>query len=106
MDNKQAVILLDALAQDSRLAIFRLLVETGPGGLHATQIGKSLGIPAATLSFHLKELTHVGLIQKRKSGRFLYYATEYRVMNALVGFLTENCCSGQPCFPEPVQDGG
>lgn len=100
MDGIEAVSILDALAQESRLAIFRLLVVSGPAGLNATRIGESLGVPAATLSFHLKELSHVGLIRKRKEGRFIYYATDYRVMNDLIGFLTENCCAGTPCLPE------
>lgn len=108
MDNAEAVTLLDALAQESRLAIFRILVESGPDGLNVTRIGKLLGVPAATLSFHLKELTHVGLIQRRKDGRFIYYATDYRVMNGLIGFMTENCCSGSSCDSESPEaaDGG
>ncbi|MHB1606443.1 MAG: ArsR/SmtB family transcription factor [Leptospirales bacterium] len=100
MNNIKAVSLLNGLAQESRLAIFRLLVQSGSAGLNATRIGESLGVPSATLSFHLKELSHVGLIRKRRAGRFIYYATDYQVMNELIGFLTENCCAGSPCIPD------
>lgn len=97
MENKAAVLLLAALAQESRLAVFRLLVEQGPEGLPAGQIGERLGVPAATLSFHLKELSHAGLVQSRQAGRFVFYSANYPAMNDLIGFLTENCCAGSPC---------
>jgi len=97
MENKTAVSLLAALAQESRLAVFRLLVEQGPDGLPAGQIAERLGLPAATLSFHLKELSHAGLVQSRQAGRFVFYAADYAAMNGLIGFLTENCCAGTAC---------
>lgn len=97
MKNKDAVNLLAALAQESRLAIFRLLVEQGPEGLPAGKIGERLNVAPATLSFHLKELNHAGLVQSRQDGRFIFYSADYEAMNALVAFLTNNCCGGAPC---------
>ena len=88
-----AVLALGALAHDSRLAIFRLLVEAGPEGLPAGQIGERLDIPPSSLSFHLKELSHAGLLQSRQRGRFVIYAADFGAMNGLIGFLTENCCA-------------
>jgi len=99
MENKHAVTALAALAQESRLAIFRLLVQTGPEGMAASKIAEALGIPPSSLSFHLKELTHANLILPRQEGRFLIYAAQFDTMNALLGFLTENCCGGKPCTP-------
>jgi DNA-binding transcriptional ArsR family regulator len=97
MQTSQTVKMLSALAQESRLSIFRLLVQQGPEGLPVGMIGEQLGIPNATLSFHLKELLHAGLVTSRQSGRFIYYAPVIEAMNDLVGFLTENCCNGQSC---------
>lgn len=97
MDTKSALTALAALAQDSRLAIFRLLVQTGPAGMAASKIAEHLDSPASSLSFHLKELTHAGLIAARQDGRFLYYSADVDAMNALIGFLTDNCCGGVPC---------
>jgi ArsR family transcriptional regulator, arsenate/arsenite/antimonite-responsive transcriptional repressor len=94
-----AVTLLGALAQDSRLQIYRLLVQAGPEGMAASEIAERLGIPANTLSFHLKTLSHADLVQSRQAGRFIYYSTHYEQMNALLGFLTDNCCGGQSCAP-------
>ena len=100
MDTKHALAALGALAQDSRLAIFRLLVQAGPnGGLAASKIAEALGIPASSLSFHLKELTHADLISARQDGRFIIYTAQFTTMNSLLGFLTENCCGGVPCLP-------
>lgn len=98
MENKTAVSLLTALAQESRLTVFRLLVEQGPDGLPAGQIGERLGIPPATLSFHLKELSHAGLVQSRSAGRFVFYSANYAAINDLIVFLTENCCAGSACI--------
>jgi DNA-binding transcriptional ArsR family regulator len=98
MDNKEAVAALAALAQESRLATFRLLVQAGPDGLAASRIAEALGVPPSSLSFHLKELTHAGLVVPRQEGRFVIYAARFDSMNALVGFLTENCCGGTPCL--------
>lgn len=99
METKTAISLLGALAQESRLNIFRLLVEQGPAGLAVGRIGELLAVAPATLSFHLKELSHAGLITPRQDGRFIYYAANYDAMNALIGFLTDNCCRGEPCAP-------
>lgn len=99
MDTKAAIPALAALAQEHRLAIFRLLVQTGPEGLAVGKIGEALGLPNATLSFHLKELTCAGLLQSRPQGRFIFYRANFPTMHALVAFLTENCCGGEPCPP-------
>ena len=94
MDAKHAVTSLAALAQESRLLIYRLLVEAGPTGLAVSEVGASVGVAPATLSFHLKELFHAGLVSTRQEGRFIYYSANYERMNALLGYLTENCCAG------------
>lgn len=96
MEITDAITALGALAQENRLAIFRLLVQAGPAGLPAGQIGEHLGIPPATLSFHLSQLSHAGLLQSSRQGRSIIYVADYAAMNALLGFLTENCCAGQP----------
>lgn len=98
-----AVTLLDALAQSSRLALFRLLVQKGPDGMAAGEIAERLGVAPNALSFHLKELSNAGLLKSRQEGRFIYYSPDFKVMGALVGYLTENCCAGSksadPCCP-------
>jgi len=99
VDTKAAVRSLAALAQDSRLDVFRLLVQAGPEGLAAGDIADRLGIPASTLSFHVKALSHAGLAESRQQGRFVYYSANFATMNALVAFLGENCCGGRPCLP-------
>jgi DNA-binding transcriptional ArsR family regulator len=99
MENKHAVLALAALAQESRLAAFRLLVQAGPQGLAASRIAEALGMPPSSLSFHLKELSNANLIVPRQEGRFVIYAAQFDTMNALLGFLTENCCGGAPCSP-------
>ncbi len=99
MKSTQAVKALAALAQESRLAIFRLLVARGPDGLSAGAVGDKLDIAPATLSFHLKELAHAGLVAARTQGRFVIYSANFRSMNGLLGFLTDNCCGGNPCTP-------
>jgi DNA-binding transcriptional ArsR family regulator len=99
MEMSQAVEALAALAQRSRLAIFRLLVEAGPGGLAAGTIGGKLELPPATLSFHLSQLVRAGLVGNRQEGRFVIYSARFDAMNALVGYLTENCCGGASCAP-------
>lgn len=92
MESIIAVQALAALAQESRLAIFRLLVEAGPAGVSAGGIASQLGLAAPTLSFHLKELARAGLIAAEPQGRFIVYRADFEAMNALVGYLTENCC--------------
>jgi ArsR family transcriptional regulator, arsenate/arsenite/antimonite-responsive transcriptional repressor len=99
MEIGTAVSSLAALAQETRLAIFRLLVEKGPEGLCPGDIGEKLKLAPATLSFHLKELANAGLIEARQEGRFIYYAPAFDEMNALVAYLTENCCGGRSCAP-------
>ena len=98
MKHQDIVRALAALAQDSRLAVFRLLVKRGPEGHSAGEIGEKLDIPGPTLSFHLKELAQAGLITPRKASRYIYYAPAFDRMNELLGYLTENCCSqGAAC---------
>lgn len=99
MKLQHAVAGLAALAQETRLAIFRLLVQKGPEGLCAGDIQARLKLAAPTLSFHLKELTRAGLLVSRQEGRFIYYAPDFRAMDSLVGYLTENCCGGRDCDP-------
>ena len=99
MDTTRAVDALGALAHDSRLAIFRLLVQAGPEGLPAGSIGEKLGLPPATLSFHLAHLARSGLASSRQQGRFVIYSADFRNMNGLVEFLTDNCCGGKSCAP-------
>ena len=98
METNKAVKALAALAQASRLAIYRVLVSRGPEGMAAGAISERLGIPPATLSFHLKELNHAGLVSPRQAGRYVIYAANFEEMQSLVGFLTENCCGGKPCM--------
>ena len=93
MKSTQAIAALGALASESRLAVFRLLVKRGPDGFTPSELVKRLDVPAPTLSFHLKELVHAGLVKSRREGRNLYYGPDVEHMNALVSFLTENCCS-------------
>lgn len=96
MKTNQAVPMLAALAQETRLAIFRALVQAGPEGLAAGRIAEAVGAPASTLSFHLKELSSNGLARARQDGRFIYYTADYAAMSELVSFLTEKCCQGMP----------
>ena len=97
MKTKDAIKSLAALAQATRLEIYRVLVQRGPDGVAATAIAEKLNLPNATLSFHIKGLTQSGLVNARQEGRFIYYAANYPAMNALVDFLTENCCAGGDC---------
>jgi len=99
METKSAITALAALAQESRLAIFRLLVAVGPEGLAASKIAEQLDVPSSSLSFHLKELSHADLIVARQDGRFIIYSANFAAMNDLIGFLTESCCGGNPCGP-------
>ncbi len=106
MDRSDAITALAALAQETRLDIFRLLVQAGPEGMPAGQLGERLGLPSATLSFHLKELRHAGLVSFQRASRSLIYSAEFTNMNALLAYLTENCCQGDAaaCAP-PLCDG-
>ena len=100
MDQVSAIAALGALAHETRLALFRLLVTSGPEGLAAGAIGEHIGVPPSSLSFHLQELVHAGLITQRRLSRNLIYSAEYGRMNELVAYLTENCCGrGEACAP-------
>lgn len=104
MNTKQVLNALTALAQETRLALFRLLVQVGPAGMSATKIAEQLDVAPSSLSFHLKELTQAGLIQPRQDGRFVFYSADVVAMNGLINFLTENCCAGVPCGPDATCD--
>ena len=95
MKTTEAVKALGALAQDTRLAIYRLLVQQGPRGLPSGMVAERLNVPAATISFHMKELANAGMVGARQDGRFVYYSANYAQMNGLLGYLTENCCQGE-----------
>lgn len=97
MKTPDALKALAALAQDTRLAIYRVLVRAGPDGLSVGTIGEKLELAGPTLSFHLKELANASLIGARQDGRFIYYSANYQQMNGLLEYLSENCCQGQKC---------
>ena len=97
MEKKQVLAALAGLAQESRLDVFRLLVEQAPAGMPAGTIAQRLDLPNATLSFHLKELSRAGLVAARQAGRFIYYSPNFDTVNGLVEYLTENCCHGAAC---------
>lgn len=100
MKSNTAIAALSALANDSRLAIYRLLVKRGPEGFAVGEIASHLGIPGPTLSFHLKALQQAGLVTTKKESRFIYYSANFARMNGLVAYLTQNCCSlGSSCAP-------
>jgi DNA-binding transcriptional ArsR family regulator len=102
MEASQAVTALAALAQEHRLALFRLLVQAGSDGMPAGAVAEALGVPNSSLSFHLAQLHRAGLVRQDRRGRSLIYSADYRAMNALVGYLMENCCAGAACAPEAV----
>ena len=106
MKSNEAIKALGALASEPRLAVFRLLVKRGPEGYTPTELNKRIDLPAPTLSFHIKGLVQAGLVVSRRDGRNLYYSPDFEHMNAVIGFLTENCCSlaeadcGADCRPQ------
>lgn len=100
----QTVKALAALAHETRLAVFRMLVQAGPDGLTPGGIAETLGIAAPPLSFHLKELSHAGLIAARRDGRKIYYSANFSAMNDLIVYLTDNCCGGQACEANQAAD--
>ena len=100
MDESEVVRSLAALAQPIRLQVFRALVVTGPRGLTPSAMAEGLGIPANTLSFHLKELANAGLVTQERASRNIIYRAEFEHMNALLGYLTQNCCKGAECALE------
>ena len=109
MDSPSVVNALSALAQEHRLALFRLLVQAGEGGMSAGAIAETLGIPNSSSSFHLAALTRAGLIRQKRQSRSLIYTADYGAMNDLVGYLMENCCGGAECSTsiceaEPAQE--
>jgi len=100
MEIKSAAPCLASLGHETRLSIFRLLVQAGPEGINAGDICSRLDMAAPTLSFHLAHLTRVGLIRGRQEGRFIYYVADYAAMDELLSYLTENCCQGAACMPK------
>jgi len=98
MDATTVIRALGALAQDHRLAAFRLLVQAGEEGLPAGTIAERLGVASSSMSFHLAALAHAGLVTQRRQSRLIIYTANYPAMNALMGYLTENCCGGVPCM--------
>jgi len=101
MKSDQAVTALAALAQPTRLAIFRLLVEAGEEGLVVGSIGKAVGVAPTTLSFHLKTLAHAGLVDTRQQGRFVFYSASFKTMFGLIDYLTDDCCGGNIAACKP-----
>ncbi|MGJ7524884.1 ArsR/SmtB family transcription factor [Variovorax sp. GB1P17] len=99
MEEKNVIQALAALAQPVRLRVFRALVVAGPAGLTPGVLADQLEVPPTSLSFHLKELTHAGLVNQEREGRNLIYRAVFEQMNALLGYLTENCCQGEACLP-------
>jgi DNA-binding transcriptional ArsR family regulator len=104
MKKSLVVSSLGALAQETRLDIFRLLVQRGPEGIAAGEIAQRLGLPSATLSFHLNQLRFAGLVSSRRKSRSIIYSANFKAMAELVGYLTENCCGGRPELCMPVTD--
>jgi len=102
MKSARVVKALSALAQPTRLALYRLLVACGPEGMAAGQVAEKLKVSPATLSFHFRTLSHAGLIESRQDGRFIYYMANFEAMNDILAYLTENCCGGNPeaCRPK------
>ncbi|RAS32047.1 ArsR/SmtB family transcription factor [Paraburkholderia bryophila] len=104
MDSNLVVRALSALAHESRLAIFRMLVVAGPEGLPAGEIAQRLALSPSSLSFHLKDLSHTELVKPRQQGRFVIYTANFDAMVGLIGFLTENCCAGAACAVDDLPD--
>jgi DNA-binding transcriptional ArsR family regulator len=105
METMQAIGALGALAQETRLAIFRLLVRRRPEGLSAGAIAETLDVPASSLSFHLAHLTHASLVVQCRESRSLIYSVDFATMNRLMGYLADHCCSGKPAAPSPISSG-
>ena len=102
METKSALKVLSALSQETRLGIYRFLVEAGPEGAFAGAIGEVLGAAPTTLSFHLKELAHAGLIEGNQQGTYIRYTAQLDTLQSLVGYLTDTCCGGNPALCAPV----
>jgi len=103
MKTSEAARIFTALANEKRLAVFRLLVEAGPEGMAATDVARASKITPTTLSFHLKELSNAGLADARQDGRFIFYAANFRRIDKLMTFLTDNCCAGAACEAAPAR---
>jgi DNA-binding transcriptional ArsR family regulator len=99
MDTPSVIRALAALAQEHRLAVFRLLVQAGPDGMAAGALAEAIGVPGSSMSFHLAQLANAGLVTQQRQSRSIIYAADYAAMNALMGYMTENCCGGVPCTP-------
>ena len=97
MQSHSAVRALAALAQEHRLAVYRLLVQAGPEGMAAGAIAEALAVPPSSMSFHLAQLANAGLVTQQRRSRSIVYSADYVAMNRLMGYLTENCCGGEPC---------
>ena len=104
MESEAAITALSALAQEHRLALFRLLVQAGDRGLPAGAIAQALGVPNSSLSFHLGQLSRAGLVLQERRHRSIIYRAHYPAMNALVGYLMENCCAGAGCAPDALRE--
>ena len=100
MEIKNAVESLVALAQETRLVVFRLLIQAGSEGMNPGAISESVGVVPATLSFHLKELSRAGLVVSHQQGRFIFYSANFEAMDDLIAYLTDNCCQGAACLPK------
>lgn len=100
MDAETVIRALGALAQEHRLAAYRLLVQAGPEGMAAGALAEALGVPASSMSFHLSQLAHAGLVQQQRQSRSIIYSADFAAMNALMAYMTENCCGGVPCTAE------
>jgi ArsR family transcriptional regulator len=103
MDKMDVIAALAALAQEHRLAVFRLLVQAGPDGMAAGEVASRVGIAPNTLSFHFDRLRHAGLVSVARNGRSLIYAARYETMNDLLAYLTDNCCGGRPELCAPIR---
>ncbi|MDE2598418.1 MAG: helix-turn-helix transcriptional regulator [Rhodocyclaceae bacterium] len=99
MDTHEITRALGAIAHEARLAVFRLLVQAGPAGLPAGKLAELTGLAPSSLSFHLKELVFADMVNSKQEGRFVIYTAKYETMNAVLAYLTENCCGGNPCTP-------
>lgn len=99
MDGNAVIRALGALAQEHRLAAYRLLVQAGPDGMAAGALAEALGAPASSMSFHLAQLANAGLVTQRRQSRSIIYSADYGAMNGLMAYLTENCCGGSACVP-------
>lgn len=99
MQSQTVIRALGALAQEHRLAVFRLLVQAGPAGLPAGALADAVGVPASSMSFHLAQLANAGLVSSRRESRSIIYRADYAAMNGLMAYLTENCCGGEACGP-------